>query len=196
MRTLFLAFFFSLSSAYAQGQFLSCGDSRIPALHDAAVGLINNTSFTIDRGDRDILERGLREYFKLSLDNEADKGLIAKVFANIQKVSKNANATVYKCHIERTGLWCRKNIIAIVPPPKDKVHLCPSFFITGSSEYKVGVVIHEWFHRWGGKAINYLPERYCYQTDGLPASQLIQNADQYMLFIHFIGTGGERLGCG
>lgn len=190
MRILVLSLLFSMS-ALAQGQFLNCNGTEVPLLHEAAVRLISNTQHEIQKNHSPLLGQGLKKYFGI---NSISSPLVATVYANIKKVAKNAAETVYKCHTEERGLWCRPNIRAIVPPPKDKVHLCPGYFEFWRRE-RTATLLHEWFHRWGGGSINYLPETYCYESSGLAPEKLIRNSDQYMLFIYFVGTGGEILPC-
>jgi hypothetical protein len=60
---------------------------------------------------------------------------------------------------------------------------------------RVATIIHEWFHRWSNFKVNYLPEKYCYQANDLPASKLINNADQYLLFLYSLGQNGRPVEC-
>ncbi len=60
---------------------------------------------------------------------------------------------------------------------------------------KVGVILHQWFHAWGGKKILRAKEKLCRNADDLSANALVKEADQYMQFIYFVGSKGTVLSC-
>jgi len=103
-------------------------------------------------------------------------------------------ATKYECHNEKVGFWCIGNPLAIVPPPKTKIHLCRSFFDL-SSKQQTGALLHEWQHRWGGRHIDYLPETYCWESQKLTPKQRIRQADAYMQFMYYLANDGLELDC-
>lgn len=177
-------------------QFKKCDGTRAAEHHHNAIEIFSNVAMLIQSNKlNDHVKKGLRVYFKLSHDVAEDKELIEIVFENIKRVALNAKKTKYNCHTKRSGVWCIGNQLAIVPPPKTRVHLCPAFFNYLSRRQQIGTIIHEWFHRWGKRRINYLPENYCHQSSGLESKELIRNADQYMLFLYYVGTNGGYLEC-
>jgi hypothetical protein len=168
----------------------------VETLHSRAVEIFRNANYQIQNNrSNDLIKNGLRNYFTLSMENASDSRMIDTIFSNIQSISHHINETKYKVYSHKKGLWCITNPLAIVPPPKNKVHLCPSFFSSLNRNQQIGTIIHEWFHLWGGNKINYIPEKYCYESVSLGPGRLIRNADQYMLFIFSVGTNGEYLPC-
>jgi hypothetical protein len=196
MKVFILSFLLLSISASATDQFYGCGNSVVKSRHLKANKIINRVVKLIKNKDYSYhLEKGLKDYFDLSLTSAKDTNLILKVFETIKKVASKANTTKYRCQQESLGFWCMADVLAIVPPPKTKIYLCPGFFNRLSSSKQVGTIIHEWFHRWGGGKINYITENYCFESSGLDSEDLIKNADQYMLFIYSVGTDGGYLEC-
>jgi hypothetical protein len=177
-------------------QFEGCKNSVTKSRHNDAVKMIRNTAKLInDKKFKGHIEQALKKYFRLSIYKKEDTKLILKVFQNITNVAAQSWKTNYSCHQKSTGLWCMANQLAIVPPVSSTVHLCPKFYNKLNKEKQIGTIIHEWFHRWGKSEINYLPEDYCYESKELDPEELIQNADQYMLFIYYVGTNATILKC-
>lgn len=138
------------------------------------------------------IKSSLKTFFNVEPSNKKQLQII---LSNMQMVGNNALNTKYKCHEDNKSLWCSDGNLAIVPPPKDRVHLCPAYFNKLTEEQKIATLLHEWFHKWCGREINYFPEKYCYQNDThTKSNKLIKSADQYMLFI-FNLEGSKKLHC-
>ena len=103
----------------------------------------------------------------------------------INEVFEKANKTKYKCHSDNKSLWCNQSVGAKVPPPKNRIHICPNFFERWNEDQQVGTILHEMFHLWSGPDVDYISEKYCWQIDinEEKPENLIKIADQYMLFI-------------
>jgi len=100
----------------------------------------------------------------------------------------------YKCGRAK-GLWCYGGQLAIVPPPINKIYLCEPYF-RRSFEKQVGVIIHEWGHRFTTfKGMAYMGEKYCWESNNLSFKSLARQPDSYMLFIYYLGTNGQGIGC-
>ena len=179
----------------ANNKFLGCSNTEVKSHHTDATRIINNTVNSINNSSNYFIEKALNKYFNLSPSVVADQDLIKKVFKNIKRVALGAESTNYSCHKSINTIWCIADQLAIVPPPKDTVYLCPAFFNNLNKRKQIGTIIHEWFHRWGKSSINYFPESYCYESSDLSSAELVRNADQYMLFIYYVGTNGGYLEC-
>lgn len=186
---LFLTLFASqyvLADIEFRDQFRHCQGEKVKNLHQEALELTKNAyqklqSYGLFSAD---ISHAFKKYFRLDVFDVNDEIRIKRVVYNLSRVAQNAKKTNYTCHEHNRGLWClKKNVVAIVPPPKKVVYFCPIFFKQRVKD-QVETVIHEWFHRWGGNRIDYLPETYWYQvTKNTPISTLVRSSDQYVLFI-------------
>lgn len=192
--SLIFALLFSLN-CLSSSQFKNCS-SEIVKNHKEANQIIKSALDRLtSRSDIKDIEYAFGKYFKLSLLKAKDTSLIKKVISNIKRIAKSSSKTNYTCHKADFSIWCSTSPLAIVPPPKSRVHLCNGYFTKINKRQQVGTIIHEWFHLWGGSNINYLPETYCSDSANLKSSSLIRNSDQYMLFIYHLGKKGKYLGC-
>lgn len=194
--TIIVFLVFNTYFAFANDKFDTCENTLVDKHHAKSVKILNNTVILTKKKilNQHIVE-GLKEYFKLSVDDKKDQELIKKVFSNIKTIAANAKTTNYTCYDGRIGFWCLADQLAIVPPPKTRVYLCPKYFKLSTVTKQIGTIIHEWFHRWGKSQIDYLPERYCYESKNLSSEKLIRSADQYMLFVYYVGSLGNKLAC-
>jgi hypothetical protein len=199
--TMIFFFFLFLSHSWAETEasFNNCEGTRMESWHIRAVATIKKAQERISsKGINDpLVKEGLLKFFNLNVYSEDDQELIEQVLYNVETVAEYADWTNYKCHVYSNGVWCKgKNILGLVPPPKRTVHLCPNFFSRDRSDsYKAGVIMHEWFHRWGGRAINYYPEIYCHQFVEQSSYQLIRQSDQHVLFITYLASEAKEAIC-
>ena len=181
MRLMTLLLFLNVS--FAADKYINCSNTPVRNYHNKAVLLLKNASRLIKVSPYSkSVRHNLKKYFKLDVLEPNDLRLVNRVFNNVHTVSRDASKSVYKCKPQSNYFWCMTEPLAIVPPPKTRIYLCPKFFKL-SDKKKVGVTIHEMFHMWGGFNINYLPETYCYDRQSLSRESLVRQADQYMLFV-------------
>jgi hypothetical protein len=195
LRSLVLIITLTLSLfSYAQETNIVSREQEVELLHDLALTLLSKTNLQLNNISRDSLfEKALQKYFKLSIEVKEDQAMVETVIANIKKISDNVSSAKYKVHNEESS-WCILNKLAVVPPPKKVIHLCPAFFELTETQ-KTATIIHEWFHLWGRGKINYIFEKYCFESKDLNSKELIRNADQYMFLMFFLGTNGASLRC-
>ena len=172
-----------LNLSFAADKYINCSKTPVQNYHNKAVSLLKNASKLIKASPYSKkIRHSLKKYFKVDILKPSDFELAVKVFNNIHIVSKHSSKSLYKCKPQKNYFWCLTDPLALVPPPKTRIYLCPRFFKL-SKKQKIGVTIHEMFHMWGGFRINYLPETYCYDRQGLSKDSLVRQADQYMLFV-------------
>ncbi len=141
-----------------------------------------------------IVREAFLKYFKINVFDPSQATYINKVVSNLGMLAKNAERTIYRCNIKNSIYCYFGSILAMVPPPKVRVHLCPSYF-DRPFDKQVGTLIHEWGHRWGKGNFDYLNETYCYDSADLPTKKLIRQPDNYMLFVIEIARDGRGIGC-
>jgi hypothetical protein len=152
-----------------------------------------NRPLSVLKNDELMIE-AFSNYFKIDLRNDSHGAELNKVISNINTFAAKADSTIYRCNVKKS-LYCGMGKhLAIVPPPKVRVHLCPSYFRL-KPEQQVGTIIHEWGHRWGRNQFDYIDETYCHQTNRLERAQLIRQPDMYMLFSMFVARDGVKLNC-
>lgn len=142
------------------------------------------------------IKKAFSQYFKIDITDQSQAHQIARVSSLIEKIAKKAKTSKFVCGGFSNQLFCSitSQPIAGVPPGRGLVHLCGSYF-KKTKEVRAATLIHEMFHQFGGVHINYLDETYCDKSGDLGRSELIRNADQYMLFIGQVGNFGKTPKC-
>ena len=196
MKKIYFIFTLLISlNSFSSSQFKNCSSDIVKNHNDANRIIKSALKRLTSRTDIKDIEYAFNKHFRLSLLKAKDTVLIKKVISNIKRIAKGSAKTNYTCHKKDFSIWCSTSPLAIVPPPKSRVHLCNGYFSKLTTRQQVGTMIHEWFHMWGGSNINYLPETYCSDNAQSTSSQLVRNSDQYMLFIYHLGQKNDYLAC-
>ena len=172
---------------------------KMKARHHEALKILQNASDLLSKPIKEFSNdesvfNAFQKYFKINLNHPSSEFQVRQVLAMVERLKVNIKDVQYSCYEEKTSLWCVTNPFAIVPPPKSKIILCPSYFEL-SNKYQVGVMIHEWCHFTGKDHIDYLPEKYCDQASKLDTNTLTRSSDMYMLFLFELGSQEETLDC-
>jgi len=182
------------SSSGEQFEDCSTGLKEAQNAHQEAVKIVGKANTMLTKKANDTVKAAYWRYFGIDISDPSMKDYIKHVKEMISAQAKKVSATKYECHDGRVGFWCIGDPLAIVPPPKTKIHLCPSFF-KQSSRLQTGTLLHEWQHRWGGRHIDYLPETYCWEIKKLTPKKRIRQADAYMQFMYYLANDGLELEC-
>jgi hypothetical protein len=145
------------------------------------------------RKDQDIV-KSFSDYFKIDIRNPNQEKMVSVVVAQVARLKQSARSIKYSCKSNNSSLWCVSDPYAIVPPPKSKIVLCPSYFDL-SPTYQIGVLLHEWCHFTGENHIDYLPENYCDKASEISTDKLVRSSDMYMLFLYSLADTQEPLPC-
>jgi hypothetical protein len=172
------------------------GDSRIHFIHLRANELLQATKKQINQKvPTPAVVEGLRQFFKVELDNPDHQKYIKKIFKKINRMASKVHKTKYYCDEKNETLVCTKNNKSGSKIFGKKVYLCPGFFNPQEEIHKVGIMLHQWVHVWGKNIILPIFEKSCRDAANLQPKKLIRVPDQYMQFIYWIGTKGKFIGC-
>ncbi len=197
---IYLVFLFHLNQSFASpNPIKKCDTTQTPTVdlaYELAEDYLINAHAIINHADarqRSDVQYGLKRFFKVDVSNPKQQKIINKIFRVINHFYRRVSKTRFQC-ARKIGPWCDVGILAIVPPPMNRIYLCPSFFNRDLAT-QVGTVIHEWGHQFGFiLGLGYINETYCWEGKEMSAKQLARQPDSYMQMIYWLGSG-QDLGC-